>query len=126
MRWLIDECVDAGLASLLRESGHDVVYLKSDFESRARGVDGFEWIFDALVDMASDALDQPRRAGVQPLVGGAARQCESRSANESRRAAPAARLLWTFALWTFAITPSAIFRHFSKPSITQPNPSSSV
>ena len=27
MRWLIDECVDANLAALLRELGHDVVYL---------------------------------------------------------------------------------------------------
>ena len=27
MRWLIDECVDANLATLLRESGHDVVYM---------------------------------------------------------------------------------------------------
>ncbi|PWB62592.1 MAG: hypothetical protein C3F17_11005 [Bradyrhizobiaceae bacterium] len=27
MRWLIDECVDANLATFLRESGHDVVYI---------------------------------------------------------------------------------------------------
>jgi predicted nuclease of predicted toxin-antitoxin system len=27
VRWLIDECVDADLAALLRESGHDVVYI---------------------------------------------------------------------------------------------------
>ena len=27
MRWLIDECVDANLAALLRESGHDAVYM---------------------------------------------------------------------------------------------------
>jgi len=27
VRWLIDECVDAGLALLLRELGHDVVYM---------------------------------------------------------------------------------------------------
>jgi predicted nuclease of predicted toxin-antitoxin system len=34
VRWLIDECVDAALASLLRESGHNVVYM-SDLASRA-------------------------------------------------------------------------------------------
>ena len=34
MRWLIDECVDAALAALLREAGHDVVYM-SDVASRA-------------------------------------------------------------------------------------------
>lgn len=27
MRWLLDECVDADLVTLLRESGHDVVYI---------------------------------------------------------------------------------------------------
>jgi predicted nuclease of predicted toxin-antitoxin system len=27
VRWLIDECVDANLATLLHESGHDVVYM---------------------------------------------------------------------------------------------------
>jgi len=27
VRWLIDECVDAALAALLSESGHDVVYM---------------------------------------------------------------------------------------------------
>jgi predicted nuclease of predicted toxin-antitoxin system len=27
VRWLIDECVDARLAAVLRESGHDVVYM---------------------------------------------------------------------------------------------------
>jgi len=27
VRWLIDECADAGLAALLQESGHDVVYM---------------------------------------------------------------------------------------------------
>jgi predicted nuclease of predicted toxin-antitoxin system len=27
VRWLIDECVDANLAALLRESGHDAVYM---------------------------------------------------------------------------------------------------
>jgi predicted nuclease of predicted toxin-antitoxin system len=27
MRWLADECVDAGLVALLRNAGHDVVYL---------------------------------------------------------------------------------------------------
>jgi predicted nuclease of predicted toxin-antitoxin system len=27
VRWLIDECVDAHLAALLREYGHDVVYM---------------------------------------------------------------------------------------------------
>ncbi len=26
MRWLVDECVDAGLVTRLRASGHDVVY----------------------------------------------------------------------------------------------------
>jgi predicted nuclease of predicted toxin-antitoxin system len=34
VRWLIDECVDAGLAALLSESGHDVVYM-SDIAPRA-------------------------------------------------------------------------------------------
>ena len=34
MRWLVDECVDAGLVTLLRESGHDVVYM-SDVAPRA-------------------------------------------------------------------------------------------
>lgn len=34
MRWLIDECVDATLAALLRELGLDVVYM-SDVEPRA-------------------------------------------------------------------------------------------
>jgi predicted nuclease of predicted toxin-antitoxin system len=34
VRWLIDECVDAALAALLREPGHDVVYM-SDVASRA-------------------------------------------------------------------------------------------
>ena len=27
MRWLVDECVDAGLVARLRASGHDVVYM---------------------------------------------------------------------------------------------------
>ncbi len=27
MRWLVDECVDAGLVSRLRATGHDVVYM---------------------------------------------------------------------------------------------------
>jgi predicted nuclease of predicted toxin-antitoxin system len=27
VRWLVDECVDASLAALLREFGHDVVYM---------------------------------------------------------------------------------------------------
>lgn len=27
MRWLIDECVDADLAALLRAFGHDVIYM---------------------------------------------------------------------------------------------------
>jgi predicted nuclease of predicted toxin-antitoxin system len=27
LRWLIDECVDANLTALLREFGHDVVYM---------------------------------------------------------------------------------------------------
>ncbi len=34
MRWLIDECVDAGLVEQLRQSGHDVVYM-SDVAPRA-------------------------------------------------------------------------------------------
>jgi predicted nuclease of predicted toxin-antitoxin system len=34
VRWLIDECVDADLAALLRKSGHDVVYM-SDVAPRA-------------------------------------------------------------------------------------------
>ena len=27
MRWLVDECVDAGLVAHLRSAGHDVVYM---------------------------------------------------------------------------------------------------
>jgi len=27
VRWLVDECVDAGLVSHLRDAGHDVVYV---------------------------------------------------------------------------------------------------
>lgn len=27
MRWLVDECVDAGLVSHLRAAGHDVIYM---------------------------------------------------------------------------------------------------
>jgi predicted nuclease of predicted toxin-antitoxin system len=27
VRWLVDECVDAGLVSHLRAAGHDVVYM---------------------------------------------------------------------------------------------------
>jgi predicted nuclease of predicted toxin-antitoxin system len=27
VRWLVDECVDAGLVAYLRASGHDVVYM---------------------------------------------------------------------------------------------------
>ena len=27
MRWLVDECVDAGLAARLRAEGHDVIYI---------------------------------------------------------------------------------------------------
>lgn len=34
MRWLVDECVDAGVAALLHGSGYDVVYM-SDVEPRA-------------------------------------------------------------------------------------------
>jgi predicted nuclease of predicted toxin-antitoxin system len=34
VRWLIDECVDANLAALLRGLGHDVVYV-SDLTPRA-------------------------------------------------------------------------------------------
>jgi predicted nuclease of predicted toxin-antitoxin system len=34
VRWLIDECVDAGLPALLRKSGHDVVYM-TDVSPRA-------------------------------------------------------------------------------------------
>ena len=26
MRWLVDECLDAGLVARLREDGHDVIY----------------------------------------------------------------------------------------------------
>ena len=38
MRWLIDECVDAALVALLRESGHDAVYM-SDVAPRATDVE---------------------------------------------------------------------------------------
>jgi predicted nuclease of predicted toxin-antitoxin system len=38
VRWLVDECVDAGLATLLFESGHDVVYM-SDVAPRASDPD---------------------------------------------------------------------------------------
>jgi len=34
MRWLLDECVDAGLVEQLRQNGHDVVYM-SDVAPRA-------------------------------------------------------------------------------------------
>jgi predicted nuclease of predicted toxin-antitoxin system len=34
VRWLVDECVDADLAALLRRSGHDVVYM-SEVDPRA-------------------------------------------------------------------------------------------
>jgi hypothetical protein len=34
VRWLVDECVDAALAILLRELGHDVIYM-SDVAPRA-------------------------------------------------------------------------------------------
>jgi predicted nuclease of predicted toxin-antitoxin system len=34
VRWLVDECVDAALAVLLRELGHDVIYM-SDVAPRA-------------------------------------------------------------------------------------------
>ena len=34
MRWLVDECVDAALVELLRELGHDAIYM-SDVEPRA-------------------------------------------------------------------------------------------
>jgi len=27
MRWLVDECIDAGLVAHLRDAGHDVVYM---------------------------------------------------------------------------------------------------
>ena len=38
MRWLIDECVDAALVALWRESGHDAVYM-SDVAPRATDVE---------------------------------------------------------------------------------------
>ena len=38
MRWLVDECVDAALVALLRESGHDAVYV-SDVAPRATDVE---------------------------------------------------------------------------------------
>jgi predicted nuclease of predicted toxin-antitoxin system len=38
VRWLIDECVDAALVALLRESGHDAVYM-SDVAPRATDVE---------------------------------------------------------------------------------------
>jgi predicted nuclease of predicted toxin-antitoxin system len=38
VRWLIDECVDAALVALLRESGHDSVYM-SDVAPRATDVE---------------------------------------------------------------------------------------
>jgi predicted nuclease of predicted toxin-antitoxin system len=38
MRWLVDECVDAGLVELLRQSGHDVVYV-ADIAPRASDVE---------------------------------------------------------------------------------------
>jgi predicted nuclease of predicted toxin-antitoxin system len=42
MRWLVDECLDAGLVARLRASGHDVIYMAetapatSDAEVMAR------------------------------------------------------------------------------------------
>ena len=42
MRWLADECVDAGLVARLRAAGHDILYMaeigpaQSDFEVLAR------------------------------------------------------------------------------------------
>ena len=30
MRWLVDECVDSALVSLLRQTGHDVLYMADD------------------------------------------------------------------------------------------------
>jgi predicted nuclease of predicted toxin-antitoxin system len=38
VRWLLDECADAALCLLLRESGHDVVYM-SDVAPRATDAD---------------------------------------------------------------------------------------
>jgi predicted nuclease of predicted toxin-antitoxin system len=38
VRWLIDECVDAALAAILRQSGYDVVYM-SDVAPRATDVE---------------------------------------------------------------------------------------
>jgi predicted nuclease of predicted toxin-antitoxin system len=41
MRWLVDECVDAGLVELLRQSGHDAVYV-ADIAPRASDVEVME------------------------------------------------------------------------------------
>ena len=38
MRWLVDECVDASVAKLLREAGQDLVYM-SDVAPRAADVE---------------------------------------------------------------------------------------
>ena len=38
MRWFVDECVDAGVARLSRESGHDLIYV-SDVAPRAADVE---------------------------------------------------------------------------------------
>jgi predicted nuclease of predicted toxin-antitoxin system len=38
VRWLVDECVDAGLVALLRRSEHDVIYM-CEVEPRAPDTD---------------------------------------------------------------------------------------
>jgi hypothetical protein len=38
VRWLVGECVDAGVAKLLRDSGHDLIYM-SDVVPRAADVE---------------------------------------------------------------------------------------
>jgi predicted nuclease of predicted toxin-antitoxin system len=38
VRWLVDECVDAALVALLREAGHDAIYM-SDVAPRATDVE---------------------------------------------------------------------------------------
>lgn len=45
MRWLIDECVDAQLVIVLRQIGHDVVYL-SEGELRLPDIDVMALAFD--------------------------------------------------------------------------------
>ena len=38
MRWLVDECVDAALVDLLRQSGHEALYV-SEISPRATDID---------------------------------------------------------------------------------------